>query len=355
MKIGIYALARNEAANVPRWAESCREADVRVVTDTGSTDDTVALLEARGVTVARGNVVPWRWDDAHNLSLYHLPADVDVAIRLDLDEAIEPGWREGVVAAWRAHPQTTKLRYWYQWSAALRFRSDRIHLRSGHRWTGATHEGLVRWTGDEVQAVTDDVRITHHRDPAKRHNTDLTLLRQAVREAPGDARMQWYLARELDYAGDAETVQAFRAYLDLPGGTPHERAYACRVLARRLPDDAGPWLLRALQESPHEPEAYLELGRAAWQHRDAVGALYWCRRAAVANAERQNHASDPAAYGATPADMAATAAYCLGLREEAATHAAEAFRRQPDDRRLAEQLARLQLELSAHTQGPKER
>lgn len=355
MIIGVYALARNEAGNVARWADSCREADVRVVTDTGSTDDTVALLEARGVSVARGNVVPWRWDDAHNLSLYHLPTDVDVAIRLDLDEAIEPGWREGVVAAWRAHPEATKLRYWYQWSAALRFRSDRIHLRSGYRWSGATHEGLVRWSGDEVQAVTDDVRITHHRDPAKRHNTDLTLLRQAVREAPGDARMQWYLARELDYAGDAETIQAFQTYLGLPGGTPHERAYACRVLARRLPDDAGPWLLRALQESPHEPEAYLELGRAAWQNRDAVGALYWCRRAAVANAERQNHASDPAAYGAVPADMAATAAYCLGLRDEAATHAAEAFRRQPDDRRLAEQLARLQLETSAHTQGPKER
>ena len=355
MIIGVYALARNEAGNVARWAESCREADVRVVTDTGSTDDTAALLEAAGVTVARGHVIPWRWDAAHNLSLHHLPADVDVAIRLDLDEVLEPGWREGVERAWQQQPEATKLRYWYQWSPALRFRSDRIHLRAGYHWTGATHEGLVRWAGQEVQAVTDDVRITHHRDPAKRHSTDLTLLRQAVREAPGDARMQWYLARELDYAGDAETVPAFRSYLDMAGGTPHERAYACRVLARRMPGEAGTWLLRALQESPHEPEAHLLLGRAAWDAGDAVGALYWCRRAAMANGERQNHASDPVAYGAVPADMAATAAYCLGLRDEAATHAAEAFRRQPDDRRLAEQLARLQLETSAHTPGPKER
>lgn len=355
MIIGVYALARNEAGNVARWADSCREADCRVVTDTGSTDDTVALLEARGVSVTRGHVIPWRWDHAHNLSLHHLPADVDVAIRLDLDEVLEPGWRAGVVRAWQERPEATKLRYWYQWSPALRFRSDRIHLRAGYHWTGATHEGLVRWSGPEVQAVTDDVRITHHRDPAKRHSTDLTLLRQAVREAPGDARMAWYLARELDYGDDAETVPAFRAYLEMPGGTPHERAYACRVLARRLPDETGTWLLRALQESPHEPEAHLLLGRAAWDAGDAVGALYWCRRAAVANAERQNHASDPAAYGSAPADMAATAAYCLGLREEAATHAAEAFRRQPDDRRLAEQLARLQLELSTHTPGPRER
>ena len=120
MKVAIYALAKNEAANVARWEESCRDADVRVVTDTGSADDTVQLLEAAGVTVARGAPIPWRWDDAHNLSLMHVPADVDVAIRLDLDEALDPGWRAALEAAWK--PETTKLRYWYWWSDALRFR-----------------------------------------------------------------------------------------------------------------------------------------------------------------------------------------------------------------------------------------
>lgn len=355
MKIGVYALARNEAGNVARWEESCRDADVRVVTDTGSTDATVPMLEAAGVTVARGNVCPWRWDHAHNLSLHHLPADVDVAIRLDLDEAIDPGWRAGIEAAWAERPETTKLRYWYQWSADLRFRSDRIHLRAGYHWTGATHEGLVRWSGDEVQTVTDAVRITHHRDMAKRHTTDLALLRQACREAPNDARMHWYLARELDYAGDAGTVEAFKSYLRMPGGTCHERAYACRALARRIPDEAGTWLLRALEASPHEPEPYLQMGRACWDTGDAVGALFWCRRAAAASPERQTHASDPAAYGAAAPDMASTAAYCLGLKDEAAAHAEEAFRRQPADTTLAAKLARLQLELSTHTPGPREK
>jgi len=355
VKIGVYALSRNEAHNVAAWEASCRDADVRVVTDTGSTDDTVPLLQAAGVTVARGNVAPWRWDHAHNLSLHHLPDDVDVAIRLDLDETLEPGWRAGVEAAWADRPETTKLRYWYQWSPALRFRSDRIHLRAGYHWTGATHEGLVRWSGDEVQTATDAVRITHHREPGKVHRTDLTLLRQAVREAPSDARMRWYFARELDYQGDPGAADALRGYLSLAGGTPHERAYACRVLARLLPDEAGNWLLQALDASPHEPEAYLTLGRACWAERDAVGALHWCRRAAAADPNRQTHTSDPAAYGPEPPDMAATAAWCLGLRDEAAQHAAEAFRRAPQDRRLAEQLARIQLETSSHIPGPKER
>ena len=67
MRIGVYALAKNELKHVPYWADSCADADVRVVTDTGSTDGTDAALVDEGVTVARGSVVPWRWDDAHNL------------------------------------------------------------------------------------------------------------------------------------------------------------------------------------------------------------------------------------------------------------------------------------------------
>ena len=352
MIIGIYALAKNEAGNVAAWEASSRDADVRVVTDTGSTDETVQLLEAAGVTVARGNVVPWRWDDAHNMSMFHLPPHVDVAIRLDLDEVLDPGWRDALEAAWK--PETTKLRYWYQWSEALRFKSDRIHLRSGYRWAGATHEGLVRWDGGEVQTHCEQTLIRHHRQPGKQHKSDLTLLRQAVREAPHDARMHWYLARELDYYDQPGIVEAFEHYLGLPGGAACERAYAYRVLARRQPEKAGNHLLRAIDESPHEPEGYLALGEACWDAGDAVGALHWARRAAMAPADRQSHTSDPAAYGHRAPEMAATAAYSLGLKQEALEHAREAFRRHASQETAAA-VARLELELTTHIPGPQER
>ena len=48
MRIGIYALAKNEAKHAAAWAAATADADVRVVTDTGSTDGTVELLEAAG-------------------------------------------------------------------------------------------------------------------------------------------------------------------------------------------------------------------------------------------------------------------------------------------------------------------
>jgi len=157
MRVAVYALARNEAANVAAWEASCRDADARVVTDTGSTDGTQEMLAAAGVTVVSGSPQPWRWDDAHNLSLMHVPADVDVCIRLDLDEQLDPGWREALEADWK--PYTTKLRYWYHWSESVRFLCDRIHSRGGYRWTGATHEGLVRWSGDDVEAYSERLVI----------------------------------------------------------------------------------------------------------------------------------------------------------------------------------------------------
>jgi tetratricopeptide (TPR) repeat protein len=284
--------------------------------------------------------------------MQHLPTHVDVAIRLDLDEVLEPGWREALEAAWK--PETTKLRYWYQWSDALKFKSDRIHLRAGYRWTGATHEGLVRWSGAETQTHTNALLIRHHRQPGKQHKTDLTLLRQAVHEAPHDARMHWYLARELDYHDQPGIVEAFENYLTLPGGTASERAYAYRVLARRQPERAGNWLLRTIEESPHEPEGYLALGQACWDTGDAVGALHWSRRASMAPADRQTHTSDPVAYGHRAPEMASTAAYSLGLKQEALEHAREAFRRH-SSQDTAAAVAKLELELTAHIPGPQER
>jgi tetratricopeptide (TPR) repeat protein len=342
VKVGVYALSRNEAHNVAAWEASCRDADVRVVTDTGSTDDTVALLEAAGVTVARGNVCPWRWDHAHNLSLHHLPADVDVAVRLDLDETFEPGWRDGVEAAWAERPETTKLRYWYQWSAALGFMSDRIHLRSGYHWTGATHEGLVRWAGEEVQTVSSTVRITHHRAPGKRHRSDLELLRQAVREQPGDARMHWYLARELDYHGDAGAADAFDDYLDRTNGTPTERAYARRVLARLRPESAHKQWIAAQLESPNEPESYLLCAESAHRIGDMVAALHYARAATNCPASARTHASDPRAYGPDAPDLAGELAWKLGMLDEAVAHFREAARRAPADERIAKNAAYLE-------------
>ena len=333
MRIGIYALAKNEEQHALDWADSCDGADVVVVTDTGSTDTTPQRLRAAGVTVMTGNVIPWRWDDAHNLSLYHLPDDVDVCVRLDLDERLQPGWRQAIERAWV--PPVNQLRYRYVWGwrapgvPGLTFLSDRVHARHGFRWTAPTHEGLVCWTGEKVQAVADGLEIHHHRTPGKRHKTDLELLRVAVREAPQDARAWWYLAREQEWAGDPAAAATFAHYLSMPGCYT-ERAYAYRALYRLTGEEKH--LHRSAYEAKGEPDGWQQLAWVNYQRQSWRECLTFAEVAIQATGE-PTHATDPDAR--TKAyDLAAVAAWNMGLRPQALRYAREAAAQCPQDERL---------------------
>ena len=44
MKIAVYTIALNEEKFVERWAESCKDADYRLILDNGSTDGTFDAL-----------------------------------------------------------------------------------------------------------------------------------------------------------------------------------------------------------------------------------------------------------------------------------------------------------------------
>ena len=336
MKIGVYALAKNEAGHVAEWAASCREADVRVVTDTGSTDGTVEALKAAGVEVARGYVCPWRWDEAHNLSLHHLPPDVDIAIRLDLDERIQPGWRETVERVWTDGVNNLRYRYVWSWRADgqpdLVFFCDRIHARHGYRWTGATHEGLVKWDGEKDVAVVEaGLEVHHFRTPGKKHKTDLELLRVAVREAPHDPRPRWYLAREMDYAGMPEAAAEFEAYLAMDGGQPTERAYACRRLAKLTADER--WWHRSAKEAQWEPDGWVGIAFTHYRSARWRECLAFSRVALAADGP-PTHATDPKAR-TKALDLAAVAAWNLGDRPQALRLAKEGLAQCPSDERLA--------------------
>ena len=334
MKIGIYALCKNEERHVFDWAETTDGADVVVVTDTGSTDSTVDRLRAAGVEVCHGYVVPWRWDDAHNLSLYQLPPDVDVCVRLDLDERLQPGWREAIERAWTGDVNNLRYRYVWSWTSDGRpdlvFHSDRVHSRKGFRWTSATHEGLVCWSGEKVYAFADGLEIHHHRDAGKKHKTDLDLLRVATREAPHDARAWWYLAREMEWAGCPEAAATFAHYLKMDGGSATERSYACRALYRLTKDEGH--LHRAAFEAKGEPDGWQQLALVHYERQEWREAHAFARQALAADWPG-SHATDPKAK-AKAADLASVSAWNLGLRPEALQLGRLAVEQCPGDPRL---------------------
>lgn len=138
-KIAVYAICKNEEQFVDRWVDSMSEADEIYVTDTGSSDNTVEKLKSRGVNVNVINLGFWRFDVARNISLSFVPFDVDICVCTDLDEILEPGWRNLLENVWEKD-KTTHINYMYTWSfnpdgsPGVTFWYEKIHQRKNFRW-----------------------------------------------------------------------------------------------------------------------------------------------------------------------------------------------------------------------------
>ncbi len=75
MKIAVYAIAKNEAKHVKQWAEVTKGADVRIVLDTGSEDNTYDLLLQYDIEAHRATLSDFRFDVARNMALNLVPLD----------------------------------------------------------------------------------------------------------------------------------------------------------------------------------------------------------------------------------------------------------------------------------------
>jgi len=165
VKIAVYAIAKNEEQFVERFCASAKGADLILIADTGSTDGTVAKARECGATVVDICITPWRFDDARNAAQALLPRDVDVCVSLDLDEELQPGWREEIERVWTEG--TTRLRYQFDWGAGIAFYYEKIHARHGYRWVHPCHEYPVPYLIEEHYAQSDMLMVIHKPDPTK--------------------------------------------------------------------------------------------------------------------------------------------------------------------------------------------
>lgn len=266
MKIAVVSIALNEAQFAARWADSCKQADYRIVADTGSTDDTIRHLLADHVTVHKISVKPWRFDVARNAALALVPADADICITLDMDEVLQPGWREAIEAVWT--PETTRIRYDYVWNwnadgtPNIRFRADRCYARNGYLWKHPVHETVYPQLGTTEVYAESTMAIHHHADDAKSRASYLPLLELSVHEDPQNDRNWFYLGREYAmYGRTDDAVQTLTTYVDkFPQAWGQERSAAMRMLS--VTSDQvlrGKWLERACSEYPDIRENWYQL------------------------------------------------------------------------------------------------
>lgn len=345
MKIAAYTIALNEIKHCERWANSVKDADYRIVLDTGSTDGTVEKLRSLGVTVYQQTITPWRFDVARNAALTMVPLDADVCISLDMDEFMLPGYRQKIEAAWRAN--TTRLTYTYvfDYTPGLEqqngFLIDKIHARQGYEWRRPVHETIFAKDIQEVYATDASVTLAQIQDRTKPTRSNyLPLMKIAHDENRLDSQIAFWYGRELMYNQDhAEATVVLERYLTMPtSGWDAERSEALIYLSRMNINRSWQYLMQASYEAPRRREVWLEIAHHCYAKQDWIN-LFWACMNGITHSQSQNSYLDKAeSWGPQLADFGSLAAWNLGWKAKAVELCEQALVLAPDDKRIKQNL-----------------
>lgn len=344
MKIAVYAISKNEEKFVKQFCESAKGADLILIADTGSTDRTKEIAQECGAQVVDICITPWRFDRARDAALALVPKDYDICISLDLDELLEPGWRAEVERVWT--PETTRMRYKFDWSQGIVFFSEKIHARHGYSWHHPCHEyprpdSRIR----EVYANSEMLLVTHHPDPEKSRGQYLPLLEMSVQEDPHCPRNAFYYARELVFYNQYEkAIAALDKYLGMPEATwVNDRAYAMRLKGRCYKELgnkelAYKWFRLACAEKPDARENWVDLAQFAYENNDWTECFSSASHALAITHRELVYTADPVVWGAKPHDLLAIAAYRLGYKDISIQHGTLAVELDQQNERLIKNL-----------------
>jgi glycosyltransferase involved in cell wall biosynthesis len=344
MKIAVYAISKNEEQFVERFCKSAIDADLILIADTGSTDNTVAEAKKYGATVYDISVKPWRFDKARDTALNLIPGEYDVCISLDLDEVLEPGWREEIERVWTA--ETTRLRYKFDWGQGISFYYEKIHHRTGYHWHHPVHEyPRPDNRTKEVYAHTDMLLVSHHPDNTKSRGQYMPLLELAIAEDPHCPRNAFYHARELTFYSQWEKAIVYlNKYLTMPEATwQNERCYAYRLLGKcyselgKLDQSVKMYRL-AVAEAPNTREPWVELATLAYRTSNWTECYSSAKSALNIRDKALVYTMDPTVWTERPYDLGSIAAWNLGLKEEARELVKKALEFAPNDTRLQNNL-----------------
>jgi tetratricopeptide (TPR) repeat protein len=348
MKVCVYAICQNEEKFIKRWYESVKEADLIVVSDTGSTDNSVKLLKELGIIVHSININPWRFDEARNKAMSFIPEDVDICVSVDLDEVFETGWRKNVEKAWKKG--TTRLTYNYNWSLDengnpnVSFMREQIHNRNDYKWTHPVHEVLEYvGKGKEQMDYATGVTLNHYPDNSKSRAQYLTLLELSVKENPEDDRNMHYLGREYMYYEEWDkSIEILEKHLLLKNATwKDERCASMRYIARCYQnkdnyDEAKKWLYKAIIEAPYLREPYVEMALLEHDKQNFIACLHMCDEALKIKNKAVSYINESFAWDSTIFDLLSICYYNLGLYTKALDYSNEALKLNPNDERLIE-------------------
>lgn len=346
MKICVYAISKNEAKFVKRWVNSMKEADEIFVLDTGSTDDTVKLLEEEGVNVTVKEINPWRFDVARNVSLDLVPKDIDICVCTDLDEVFVKGWRKTLEKNWSSN--TTRARYNYNWmldknnKPIVNFYTEKIHKRDGYKWAHPVHEVLIP-SIEENKVTIDSITLNHYPDSTKSRSSYLPLLELSVKENPTDDRNMHYLGREyMYYKKYDKAIETLKKHLILEKATwKDERAASMRFIGRCYKalnnnKEAHLWYEHAIKEAPYLRDAYIENALLYYDEENYQEVEKNCLKALEIRTHSKTYINEIFSWNETVYDLLSIATYYLEKYNYSSLFINIACNINPNDKRLQE-------------------
>ncbi len=344
MKVAVYAIAKNEVHHCERFMASAMEADLVLVMDTGSTDDTVEKLRELGAEVHIQPVIPWRFDVARNLALDLLPDDIDICVSIDMDEAFDPGWRAVMEAAWV--PGTTRARYPFVFSFRpdgtpdYHYLADDVHARHGYRWKFPMHESVIASVPESI-IVVEGIRCIHAPAHSEHRSHYLDMIKLTVKEHPDSDRHVYYLGREYTYVGDwAASIPVLERHLRMPNAWwPAERANSMMMISESYQqlqnmDMAMHWARAAAREAPGEREPWVRLAALHYEQQQWIQGYRAVRQALTITTHPRHWHTRPNAWNQYPMDIGSICAWHAGLLRDARGWVRDALREAPTDDRL---------------------
>lgn len=345
MKIVVYGICKNEEAFVERFCQSAADADLILLADTGSTDNTISIARQNGATVHEITVNPWRFDVARNMAMDLIPIDYDVCVSMDLDEVLEPGWREEIESIWTT--DTTNLRYRYNIGYGTIFHLDVIHSRFGYRWHHPAHEHLLAEPNfKQVIKQTDKLLVSQKdRDELRDRSFYVELSRLSVKEDSNcviSAFLHLYeLVRNSFYE---EAIEAAERYLTMPKATDaYQRCTAYRLLAAcysalgNEEKEIESYLL-ATGIAPTIREPWVDLANAYLAKKQWKNCYNAITKALAINHYSEHYTNNMTVWSYIPYHCAGIAASNLGKLDEARKYLQIAADMEPNNLQLQQDL-----------------
>jgi glycosyltransferase involved in cell wall biosynthesis len=244
MTVAACLIVKNEEATIGRCLDAAAKvADLAVIVDTGSSDDTVRVIEEHALpTVVFER--PWANFGVNRSELMRLARGrADWLLLLDADQELIA---DGPLPEADTEAFTIRHEGGWEYDVTRVVRGD-----LGWWFEQPTHEYIT--LGREYRKLPSGWRIRHHADGGSRGDKferDYQLLHQHYLEDPSNSRTVFYLARTCEDMGrTAEAVAWYRARSEMRETWEEERWWAQQRAAHIVAQTATQAGLGALWEA----------------------------------------------------------------------------------------------------------